>query len=69
MTSDRLGALQRDILRVRIYQLQPEPFEELRGWLDEVEAFWADQLQSFKTHAERKNRARAVQRGRGGRRG
>ena len=39
--------------RVRVYRLCPRPFDELRGWLDEVEAFWADQLTSFKAHAER----------------
>ena len=41
--------------RVRIYRLRPEPFAELRSWLDEVEAFWGDQLQAFKAHAERKH--------------
>ena len=41
--------------RVRIYRLRPEPFAELRSWLDEVEGFWADQLQAFKAHAERKH--------------
>src|SRR4051794_26754506 len=39
--------------RVRVYRLRPEPFSELRLWLDEVEAFWSDQLRAFKTHAER----------------
>lgn len=38
--------------RVRVYRLRREPFTELRGWLDEVEGFWADQLASFKAHAE-----------------
>ncbi len=40
--------------RVRLYRLQPETFSTLRGWLDEVESFWGDQLQSFKAHAEAK---------------
>ena len=44
--------------RVRLYRLQPEAFATLRGWLDEVEAFWGDQLQSFKAHAEAKSRRR-----------
>jgi DNA-binding transcriptional ArsR family regulator len=44
--------------RVRVYRLQPEPFAELRGWLDEVEAFWEDQLSAFKAHAEKKGRRR-----------
>ena len=44
-----------DDARVRVYRLCPEPFRELRAWLDEVEAFWDDQLQAFKSHAERKH--------------
>ncbi len=44
--------------RVRVYRLEREPFSELRGWLDEVEAFWADQLNAFKGHAEKRNKAR-----------
>lgn len=39
--------------RVRVYELRREPFSALRGWLDEVEAFWSLQLQGFKAHAER----------------
>lgn len=39
--------------RVRIYRLRPEPFSALRGWLDEVEAFWREELAGFKRHAER----------------
>jgi DNA-binding transcriptional ArsR family regulator len=42
--------------RVRLYRLERRPFSELRGWLDEVEAFWTDQLASFKAHLERKRR-------------
>jgi DNA-binding transcriptional ArsR family regulator len=38
--------------RSRVYRLRPEAFSELRGWLDEVEAFWGDQLRAFKQHAE-----------------
>ncbi len=40
--------------RRRTYRLCREPFGDLRGWLTEVEAFWDEQLQAFKTHAERK---------------
>ena len=40
--------------RVRLYSLQPEAFVSLRDWLNEVEAFWGGQLQSFKHHAERR---------------
>ena len=45
-----------DDARVRIYRLCPEPFRELRSWLDEVEAFWEDQLGAFKAHVERKGK-------------
>jgi DNA-binding transcriptional ArsR family regulator len=43
-----------DDARVRMYRLRPERFAGLREWLDEVEAFWEDQLLAFKEHAERK---------------
>ena len=45
-----------DDARARIYQLRRAPFSQLRGWLDQVEAFWADQLAAFKAHAERPRR-------------
>ena len=38
--------------RVRIYSLRPGPMAELRGWLDETERLWAEQLLSFKKHVE-----------------
>ena len=41
-----------DDARVRVYQLNPEPFSDLHHWLDEIESFWTDQLQAFKRHAE-----------------
>lgn len=44
--------------RVRLYRLERERFSELRDWLDEVEAFWGDQLQAFKEHAEKRARPR-----------
>ena len=44
--------------RVRLYRLQPQALAPLRGWLDEVEAFWGDQLQAFKAHAETRGRRR-----------
>jgi DNA-binding transcriptional ArsR family regulator len=66
--SKHLGVLRRaglveevgveDDARARLYQLRPERFAELRDWLDEVEAFWADQLGAFKAHAEGKRRKR-----------
>ncbi len=33
--------------RVRLYSLQREAFSDLRRWLDEVEALWAQQLNGF----------------------
>jgi DNA-binding transcriptional ArsR family regulator len=48
-----------DDARVRIYRLRREPFNELRAWLDEVEAFWGDQLEAFKSYAEGKHRKNA----------
>ncbi len=38
--------------RVRLYRLQREGFSSLAGWLEEVEAFWGDQLAAFKAFAE-----------------
>ncbi len=43
--------------RVRVYRLRPERFAALRGWLQEVEAFWGEQLGAFKAHAERTRKA------------
>jgi DNA-binding transcriptional ArsR family regulator len=40
--------------RVRVFRLRPEPFAELRGWLEEVASFWGDQLDSLQAHAERR---------------
>ena len=51
--------------RARVYRLRREPFSELRGWLDEIEGFWTDQLAAFKTHAESK-RPRKPARRKGG---
>ncbi|HEV2778727.1 MAG TPA: metalloregulator ArsR/SmtB family transcription factor [Actinophytocola sp.] len=44
--------------RVRLYRLNAEPFVALRAWLDQVEAFWTEQLGAFKRHAESKGEAR-----------
>ena len=47
-----------DDARGRVYRLRREPFDALHGWLDEIEAFWTDQLGAFKAHAERTSKAR-----------
>jgi DNA-binding transcriptional ArsR family regulator len=39
--------------RGRVYQLRADRFTALQAWLDQVQAFWSDQLGSFKQHAER----------------
>jgi DNA-binding transcriptional ArsR family regulator len=44
--------------RVRVYRLKPRCFDELRDWLDEVEAFWTDQLAAFAAHVVRKKKKR-----------
>lgn len=44
--------------RVRLYRLQPAALAPVRGWLDQVEQLWDEQLQAFKAHAERTVRAR-----------
>lgn len=48
-----------DDARARVYRLERAPFEELRGWVEEVEAFWGEQLSAFKAHAERGSRGRS----------
>lgn len=49
---------QQDDARVRLYRLQAEPFDELRGWLDEIEAFWNEQLGAFKAHVQARGRGK-----------
>ena len=44
--------------RLRIFRLRPEPFVELRGWLAEVERFWAGQFDAFQSYTERTRGAR-----------
>ena len=39
--------------RVRIYRLKDGATAELKQWLAETEALWADQLAAFKAHVER----------------
>ena len=45
-----------DDARWRVYRLRREPFVALQAWLDQVEAFWGEQLGAFKAHAERRAR-------------
>jgi DNA-binding transcriptional ArsR family regulator len=41
--------------RARPISLRREPFTQLRQWLEEVEAFWTEELAAFKAYAERKH--------------
>jgi DNA-binding transcriptional ArsR family regulator len=41
--------------RVRVYHLRGEPLVALRAWVDQVQAFWSDQLGAFKEHVERRS--------------
>jgi DNA-binding transcriptional ArsR family regulator len=38
--------------RQRVYRLRPEPFVALQAWLDQVHAFWGEQLESFQAHVQ-----------------
>ena len=42
-----------DDARLRVYRLEQEPFVALQAWLDQVQAFWTDQLGAFRDHVER----------------
>ncbi len=44
-----------DDARARPISLRREPFSQLRTWVENVEAFWGDQLAAFKRYAERKH--------------
>lgn len=39
--------------RVRVFSLQPESMAAIQAWLDQLHAYWNDQLASFKRHVER----------------
>ena len=46
-----------DDARERHYQLRPDTFVALQAWLDQVQAYWSEQLGAFKKHAEATRRA------------
>ena len=46
--------------RVRVYRLRRAPFSELRGWLEEVESFWSDQLGAFREHVEKTRKGKRI---------
>lgn len=39
--------------RGRLYRLRADRLVALQAWLDQVQAFWSEQLEAFKEHAER----------------
>jgi DNA-binding transcriptional ArsR family regulator len=41
--------------RLRLFRLRREPFVDLATWLADVEKFWNEQLDSFRTHVARRN--------------
>jgi DNA-binding transcriptional ArsR family regulator len=40
--------------RTRVFRLRPEAVVGLRAWLDQLQAQWDDQLESFRRHVEAK---------------
>ncbi len=42
--------------RLRVFHLRGEPFTDLSTWLAGVEAFWNEQLDSFKQHVARRRK-------------
>jgi DNA-binding transcriptional ArsR family regulator len=42
-----------DDARGRVYSLRPDQLVALGAWLDQVSAFWTEQLGRFKAYAER----------------
>ncbi len=44
--------------RLRVYRLRQKPFQDLQAWLDEVEGFWTEQLDSFRALADARGRSR-----------
>lgn len=55
LVADRILA---DDARGRLYRLRRQPLSGLRDWLDQIEAFWGEQLDAFRAHAERPRRGR-----------
>jgi DNA-binding transcriptional ArsR family regulator len=43
-----------DDARARVFRLRPESVVALRAWLDQLQALWDEQLQSFRQHVEGK---------------
>jgi DNA-binding transcriptional ArsR family regulator len=41
-----------DDARVRVFRLRPDSIVTVQAWLDQVQAHWSEQLQSFKRHVQ-----------------
>jgi DNA-binding transcriptional ArsR family regulator len=41
-----------DDARGRVYRLRPDKFAALQAWLDQVQAFWSEQLGAFRQHVD-----------------
>jgi DNA-binding transcriptional ArsR family regulator len=46
----------RDDARTRVFRLRPQSMVAVQAWLDQIQALWDEQLQSFKRHVERGSR-------------
>lgn len=42
--------------RVRLFRLRPESLAAVQAYLDQLQAEWRDQLQTFKRHVENRQR-------------
>jgi DNA-binding transcriptional ArsR family regulator len=42
--------------RARVFRLRPDSVAGLQAWLDQLQAHWNEQLQSFKRHVEGSSR-------------
>ncbi len=43
----------------RLYQLKPEPFEEVDAWLAQFRRFWSVHIDALERHLDRMNQSRA----------
>jgi DNA-binding transcriptional ArsR family regulator len=42
-----------DDARGRLYHIRADRFVAMQAWLEQIQAFWSEQLGAFKKHAER----------------
>lgn len=42
--------------RTRVFRVRPESMVALQAWLDQIQAHWDEQLESFKNHVERRKK-------------